>query len=224
MLARHEDVGIKQFLGAEVTGDEGSSSRVSGRLAAGPTRSRLLLPARLLRRGRLRGRRLGTSRRLLARCVRSRFLRPGEARLEGLHQVDDLRARLLRLALDNLLAGVLGLDDLAQLIGEGVVVLLGIPRRRQRIDELGGHLQLLRVGLSGAPGQVDVGLRDHLVGEAHRRHREGAVERADRCEVLLVPHDDSADGCPVALHHRGEEQRIRLGGVSPSGASQYVRS
>jgi hypothetical protein len=72
---------------------------------------------------------------------------------------------------------------------------------------------------------VDSSRVDHLVREAHRRHREDSLVRPDRREVLLRADDDLADPDPLAVLHRLEQQRVR----APSrevvlGARKYVLS
>jgi Ku protein len=57
---------------------------------------------------------------------------------------------------------------------------------------------------------LDVGPRHHLVGEAHRRHGQRAIEGPDGGEVLLVAHHDGADGHPLALLHGREQEPIGL--------------
>src|SRR5207253_2696611 len=68
----------------------------------------------------------------------------GEALRQRVHQVDHLAPRLLLGGLgDDLLPFRLALEKREDLLAEGVLVLLGIEVRRQRLHELLGHLQLL---------------------------------------------------------------------------------
>ena len=139
-----------------------------------------------------------------------------DAALERRHQVEHLRLGCRRLLLDDLLAGALRLDPLAELLGVRVVVPLRIPVGRQRVDEHVGHLHRLRLRLRPPARQtVDIGTRHDLVGEAHGRHRQHAVERPHRGQVLGVAHDDRADRHPFPVLHRRQQQLVGLlGGVA----------
>ena len=63
-----------------------------------------------------------------------------EAALQRLAEVDHVGRPLGRLLGDDLLAGFLGLDPVAQLLDVGVLVLLRIPVARQRVEQLHRHL------------------------------------------------------------------------------------
>src|SRR5437870_6876184 len=69
-----------------------------------------------------------------------------EARLERLHQIDDLRRLAGRGDLD-LTARQLLIDRLLERFRVGIVVLLGPPRPGQRLDELAGQLHFARIEL-----------------------------------------------------------------------------
>ena len=90
-----------------------------------------------------------TERRLGARRPPARGL---DAGLERLHQVDDLPVVSLGLHGHRLALG-LGGDQVAELLGVGVVVLREIPVGGQGVDDLTGQAQLLGRRLGSAPGQ-----------------------------------------------------------------------
>ena len=157
-----------------------------------------------------------------------RPLRLVEAGLERGHEVDDVRRRLGGLGLvHDLLACLLRLDALAQLLDVRVVILVRVPVGGQSVDELARHLQRRRVGL-GSPRRerLDRAAGHDLVGEAHRRHRQRAVERTDRRQVLLVAHHHRADRDASTILHRGEQQLVRLlrRAHHPEPASRCARS
>ncbi len=106
---------------------------------------------------------------------------------------------------------VLRRDPVAQLLGVGVVVALRLPVGGEPVEQLHGHRQRLGVRLARRDGScVDVLARHDLVGEAHRRHGQHAVERSDGGEVLLVAHHHAADADPGAIVHRRQQQPVGL--------------
>ena len=142
-----------------------------------------------------------------------RVLDRREARLEGGHQVGDLLRLLVRRLDRDLLAVGLGLDQLEHLLAVLVVVLRGLEVRRQRVDQLLGHLELAVRGLEvlGRGHVVEVVGRHDLVVEDHRLHRQHvALAGADRDELLLGAQHDAGDRHLAGLAHRLEQQAVGL--------------
>ena len=142
-----------------------------------------------------------------------------EARLERRHQVGNLLLLLVGRRLHgDLLAGRLALDEVEDLLAVGVVVLVGLERSRERLDELLGDVEL-------ALGDVDVGRGrdlvdavglDDLVGEEHRRHAQDViVHRAQGDERLLGADDHPRDGDAAGLAHGLDEQPVGLCSAGP---------
>ena len=141
----------------------------------------------------------------------------GEALLEGGHQVGGLgRLGLVGGRADDLLARGLVLEHLEQLLAVLVAVLVGLEVGGERLDQLLRHVELALLGLRRLLGEDVVaqvlGLR-HLVVEAHRRHRQDVVHRADRGEVLLVAKDEAGDRDLAGVAHRLDEQGVGLLGA-----------
>ena len=117
-----------------------------------------------------------------------------------------------------MLARRLALDEREHVLAIGVVVLLGIEVRGQRLDELVGDRELAIVDLDVLDGRdlVDrVGV-DDLVGEDHRRHPERVVaDRAHRDELLLGADDDGRDRDAARVAHGLEQQPVGLGAARP---------
>src|SRR5436190_16951642 len=149
-------------------------------------------------------------------------LRRGEALLQGLHEVDDLPARLLRRLLgDDLLALRLALEQRQHLLAVVVLVLLDVEVRRQRSDQLLGHLQLALARLGPRVRQrLQVFLGDDFVRVEHGGDRQRVLHGTDRRQVLLGAQDEAGDAdLPRALH-RLDQQRVRL--VGPAVRDQVV--
>ena len=168
----HRPVAVRRSADARCVPRRGRHRRVRDRVRA-PRRGRQG-PGALIRPSAWRG--LGAAATALGRR---------DARLERGHQVEHLRIGV-RLGLDDLLARVLGLDPLAQLFGEGVVVVLRAP------SPVNPSTSCMAIFIAFASGLVPrrgnpsiVGTGHDLVGEAHRRHRQRR-RRAD------APRSDTA--------------------------------
>ena len=128
------------------------------------------------------------------RCALRLLVRRGlDARLEELHQVDEVRALRHRLGLGDLDAVDLGLDDGHQRLAVLVLVLPGVERVGHRLDELLRHGQLGGLELVALVGQVQVLADADLVRPVERREQHRALERIERGERLAVPDHDLAD-------------------------------
>ena len=94
-----------------------------------------------------------------------------------------------------------------------VVVLLRLEVGGQRLHERLGHRDLLLAHLDSVEALEFGDLRrvDDLVGVRQRRHHQPAVLGADRRRVLLVAHDEAADGDLAARLHRPRQQHVGLG-------------
>jgi hypothetical protein len=104
----------------------------------------------------------------------------------------------------------LALDQRHDLLAVLVLVLLGLPRRRQRLHELLGHRQLALGRRDGLVGQlVDAVVRDDLVEEDQRVHLQQVARGAHGDERLLVADDDLGDRHLARLAHRVEQQLVR---------------
>src|SRR4051794_3525430 len=105
---------------------------------------------------------------------------------------------------DDLPALALALDHLEQPLAIAVLVLLGIPVARERLDQRDRRVEL-RLGRL-APAGVDVLRRAHLVVKPHRRERQDAVAHTHEHEVLLRAHHEPPEcGAVGALHDLHEE-------------------
>src|SRR5947208_6238493 len=116
---------------------------------------------------------------------RRSLLRLLHARLQRLHEVDDLRLLGLGHVLD-LAAVDLGLDDVLQGLPVLVLELLGLEVVGEVLDEALRHLDLLRADLRRLLELGEVGGAD-LVGPEHRLQDEDVVLEPERAQVLLVP-------------------------------------
>ena len=122
--------------------------------------------------------------------------------------------RLRRLGLDgDLLAVGLALDQLEHLLAVLVVVLRGLEVRRQRVDQLLGHLELAVGGLEvlGRGQLVEVVGGHDLVVEDHRLHHQhvaGAGRIATSCSLERSTTRAIAT-LPDSLH-RLEQQPVGL--------------
>jgi hypothetical protein len=113
----------------------------------------------------------------------------------------------------------LPLDDLEQRVAVGVLVLLELEGRRERVDQLLRHLELLLrdACLLG----LDLVDRADLVGEIHLLERDHAVAHAQAAEVLLVAHHVLRDRGQARVLHRPEQERVDL--VAAVGRAEVVR-
>jgi hypothetical protein len=93
------------------------------------------------------------------------------------------------------------------------VELLGLPRLREGLHELLGHLELAGVGLDvrGVRHLVEGVGRDHLVVEDHRAHGQDVADRAQRDELLLGADDHLRDADPAGLAHGVDQEPVGLG-------------
>src|SRR5713101_275482 len=129
----------------------------------------------------------------------------GEARLQRVHQIDDLGLRrFLRLGGD-LLAVHLLLDGGEDAVPHLIVILLGVELVRGRLlDQLLGQRELGR--LYGHLRNRDVFRAPDLVGVVQLLHRQHTVNRTDQHQVLLAPGGILAHGrAPGFLQRLGEE-------------------
>src|SRR5713101_2066009 len=130
----------------------------------------------------------------------------GEARLQRVHQIDDLGLRrFLRLGGD-LLAVHLLLDGGEDAVPHLIVILLGVELVRGRLlDQLLGQRELGR--LYGHLRNRDVFRAPDLVGVVQLLHRQHTVHRTDQHQVLLAPGGILAHGrAPGFLERLGEER------------------
>src|SRR5581483_302107 len=142
-------------------------------------------------------------RRLLTRLL---LLRALNRLLERLHQVDDLGLFLL-LGLGQLLPLRLRTKQREQLLAVPVVVLLGLERRAEVLDEGLRHLDL---GLAQLALLADLLRLPHLVGVVHGLEHEDVLPDAQRRQMLLVADHDLRDRDPPRLLERTDEQHVRL--------------
>src|SRR2546428_4003816 len=117
-----------------------------------------------------------------------------DARQEHFHQVvDSILVRSLRRSRRRL-AG----QKMKELLAVRVRMTRRRPRRRHRIDELPGGLDLPLGKREVGEAERQLLRASYLVAEEQRLESEGFIQRADRDEVRLGPKDEAAD-----THHAG---------------------
>ena len=133
-----------------------------------------------------------------------------DTRLQGGHQVHQLRRLLGRLQLDSLATLDLRLDDLHQRLAILVAVGGRVECAGHGLDELCGHLALGRFQLDLLGRDVQLTQGADLIRPVQGGEEHGVVERVQRGEDLAVANDDLADRRQALIGKDVLEQCERL--------------
>src|SRR6185295_17637188 len=108
----------------------------------------------------------------------------------------------------HVLAPPLPVDHVEQRLAVGVLVLLGLERAAEAVDQVEGDRELLlrhrRLARADALRRPDLIREEHLLEDDH------PVAPADAAELLLVAHHVRDDPDEARLLHRADEQRVWL--------------
>ena len=156
--------------------------------------------------------------RAFASATEDRLLRLGvprarrglDARLEGGHEIDQVRRFLGRGHADRLPALDLRLDDLHERFAVLVAIGLWIELTGHGLDELGGHLLLRRLDLLLFGGQVELSKGADLIGPVQGGEQHRVLERIQRRERLAIADDDLTDRREALVGEDLLEQREGL--------------
>ena len=111
---------------------------------------------------------------------------------------------------DDVVALDLGLDHGLERLAVGVVVLVGLEILGHRVDERGGHLQLLRPHLDVLVEEGEVG-RAYLVGPQQGLQRDDALPDPQRGQRLALAQRDLGHRHLPRRLERVAEQHVRPG-------------
>ena len=142
------------------------------------------------------------------RGLRLRLL--GQARLQGLHQIDDLAPAGLRGHDGDVLPFDLLLDQAEDSLLDVILVGLGLEGiHGALIDEELGEVELLRADLGRLERHLGKG--PDLVGIEQLLHDDAALEGTEHDEVHLAAGGIAGQGDPLGLLHDLREKGVRLG-------------
>src|SRR5215211_6028564 len=131
-----------------------------------------------------------------------------ETRLQPRHKIEDSAVDLFHGLLElGFFPAHLRLDHLHQVSAVVVGVTGRIERLGEILDELLGHLELLRANLGGLWKGVLVRV-DELVGKAHDLEHHRIAKHFDSREVLCLPDNDLADAHYAAAPDCLSEQSV----------------
>ncbi len=133
-----------------------------------------------------------------------------QARLQRLHEIDDLALRRLRRRHRDLLAGDLLLDHRLRRLAVLVLVLGRIEGvGGELVDELHGEIDLGRLERH-LVAPLDVAEVSHLVGVVERVHHQSVLRLAHQDELLAAARREAGDGALAGALHRLAEKAVRL--------------
>jgi len=156
--------------------------------------------------------RLGYRRRraLPLRLLRTTSRPLGQALLEGVHEIDDLRPVHLRRDRGDFLALHLEVHEIEHALPVVILVLVRLELvARELLDQplRQAHLAFLERGRFALADLAEI---PHLVGEVHRVQHQPALRWAHEDEALFPAHDILGEGDALHLRHRVGQEPVRL--------------